>query len=275
MRRRKRPAAVVVAVVADTHINSTVGLCPPAVNLDDGGTYQASEAQMGLWRAWNSYWERVDELAKGHTLYVVVNGDAVEGFHHGSTQVVSANEADQDRMALEIFEPVARKAARLFFVRGTPAHAGKSAGREEMLAKDLGAEPDEVTGTASWWHLPLMAEGVLFSFAHHRRQTTLPWTHGGAANRLAAQTVYAYATSGDRRPDVVVRSHGHRFDESSRLHPVKVVFTPAFCLATEFVHRIAPDALADVGGLIFTCREGAFEWEPVRFPPRRRKPWSA
>jgi len=46
--RRKRDT-VIVAVVADTHPNSTVGLCPPEVELDDGGTYHASKAQRWLW----------------------------------------------------------------------------------------------------------------------------------------------------------------------------------------------------------------------------------
>ena len=46
-----------VVATADQHVNSTVGLCPPAVTLDDGGTYRASELQLLQW----SYWKEVSD----------------------------------------------------------------------------------------------------------------------------------------------------------------------------------------------------------------------
>ena len=60
------PAEVeVVAVVSDLHINSTVGLCPGPVPLDDGGTHQPSKEQRALLRCWNEYWAEIDEWAEG------------------------------------------------------------------------------------------------------------------------------------------------------------------------------------------------------------------
>ena len=272
-RKRKN---IIVAVVADLHINSTLGLMPKVFVRDDGESVWASHLQNEVFRAWLSYWADVKKQVRAHkaTLYVVINGDVCEGFHHGTTQLITHNPADQFKLAIDVLEPVARMADRLFIVRGTSSHAGTAAHWEEVIADDLGAVPDEVTGTASWWHLPMDVNGVLMHFSHHRRQNTLPWTSGGAANRLAAETVYEYARSGDRLPDVVVRSHGHIFDESSRIHPVKVIFSPAWQLKTEFSHRIAPDRMPAIGGLIFRCRGGQFEWEPKVYPFKRREPWS-
>jgi hypothetical protein len=252
----------IVTVISDLHINSTVALCPPAVALDDGGSYKPSRIQRQLWRWWLDSWEQVEATVKREkaALYVVVNGDVMEGYHHRWTQLISTNPADQKRMAVSVLDPVAQMADHLFFVRGTEAHAGRGAHWEETLAEDFGAEPDEATGTASWWHLRLKAGGVLFSIAHQRRISTLPWTHGGPANRLAAKIVYDYGKWARRRPDVVVRSHGHKIDNSSKTHPVLVVFTPAWQAATEYINRIDPDSLADIGSLLFVCRAGTVDW---------------
>jgi hypothetical protein len=48
---------VILAVVSDLHLNSTVALCPPeGVTLDDGGTSEPSRLQRWLWDCWEDDW---------------------------------------------------------------------------------------------------------------------------------------------------------------------------------------------------------------------------
>ena len=68
----------VLAVLADTHINSTVGLCRPAVHRDDGGEYLASVAQRWLWECYQDFLRRTTQLAAGARVIGVVNGDALD-----------------------------------------------------------------------------------------------------------------------------------------------------------------------------------------------------
>ena len=42
---------------------------------------------------------------------------------------------------------------------------------------------------------------------------------------------------------------------------------------TEFSHRIAPDRMPDIGGLIFVCQDGEYDWWPVLYPFKKREPW--
>jgi len=81
----------VIAVIGDTHCGGTTGLCPPIYELNGNGHQQANKIQKWLWRCWVDYWQRVKDAVKEHDakLVVIVNGDAVEGVHHGTTQVVS------------------------------------------------------------------------------------------------------------------------------------------------------------------------------------------
>ena len=136
-------ADCIVAVVSDLHSNSTIGLCPYSFNLDDGGTYKASKAQRWLWRNWQDYWKRIANLSQdtGLPVVAVVNGDITDGDHHGSPQLITRNDADQLRLGIAVLEPVLNTARRVFVVRGTEAHVGKSASLEEMIAQDIGAEP--------------------------------------------------------------------------------------------------------------------------------------
>lgn len=260
----------ILAVVSDLHTNSTVGLCPSGVQLDDGGQYRASKAQRWLMSCWMNFWTQVTELQAQFQapLWVVSNGDAFDGDHHDTYQIITRNHADMLSIAAQVFETIPQW-EQLFIVRGTPAHVGKGASLEETLAADLGATGDPDAGTASWWHLPLECDGVRFDIAHHGSMGSLPWTRANAANKLAAVTVFDYA--GGQLPDVVIRSHRHQYADSGGNFPVLAVQSPAWQLPTEYVRKFQPAALADIGGLVFICHEGQYTWKAIRYRPQRRR----
>jgi hypothetical protein len=268
------PGAAVVAIAGDLHINSTVGLCPPTVALDDGGTFHASKAQRWIWRCWLDYWERVGK--SDSPIYVVLNGDLVEGLHHRTTQLVTHNEETQLAMALQVLEPVARLADYLFIVRGTEAHTGPSAQWEEHLADDLSAVRDTVGLTASWWHLPLEVEGVTFDICHHPQTgSQRPWTLDQAAARQAAITWDEYQEMGQKPPDVVIRSHRHVFGRGYRDDTLSV-FCPSWQITTAFGRRLGTGRrVQPIGGLVFQCQDGRYTWSDQRYRPIPRKPWTS
>lgn len=267
---------VVLAVVSDLHVGSSVGLCPASTPLDDGGEYRASKAQRWLLGCWQDAWGKVYGLRDKHkaALWVVVNGDAVDGDHHQTYQLWSRSPEEQIGVAEEMLAPVRTEAEQFFLIRGTEAHVGGSAWMEERLAGELEATPDKDRGTASWWHLRLLCNGVRFDCAHHTSMGRLPWTRANSANRTAAETVMAYAESGDAAPHVVVRSHQHRWAESGTNYATRAVFTPAWQLATAFTQRLAPAAVADIGLVLFVCEGGEYDMRPLRYHPKRKPYWT-
>src|SRR5690554_3562020 len=92
-----RGGVVKVVCVSDLHCGSTVAVCPPTLHLDDGGEYHASDAQRWLWQLWREFWERVERERDRDDadLYVVYNGDLVDGDHHNTPQIMSRNPVAQ------------------------------------------------------------------------------------------------------------------------------------------------------------------------------------
>ena len=126
---------------------------------------------------------------------------------------------------------------------------------------------DDATGNASHWHFEMDVQGVRFDFAHHGRVGARPWTKPNAVHALAMEIFYNAAANQRPFPHLAVRSHMHQYVDTHDSHPTRLIQMPAWQLATAFIHRIAPNALADVGGLIITVTDGEMTVEPVRYRP--------
>lgn len=278
--KKQRP--VCIAVVSDLHAGSSVALCPEVVPLDDGGEYRASRPQAWLWSCWLDYWQQVRAVREeyGADLYVIFNGDLVDGDHHNTSQLLSRNPNAQAsvlnsamRVALDA------KPDRLFIVRGTEAHTGQSACAEERIADGLRRDKrpiqgDPETGTASWWHLRMDVQGVRIDVTHHGRTGQREHTRGSAAVLHAHDILLSHVKAGDPPPHLCLRGHYHRFNDSHDAAPTRVITTGAWQLKTGFVHRIAADSLADIGGLIAVIENGTLhEPRKVHYKAERGPIW--
>lgn len=205
---------------------------------------------------------------KDGDLYTVINGDAVEGdAKRRSWQTISRNPATVLGLAADIFDPLAKASAGLFFVRGTGAHVGKSAHLEEQLAADLDGQVCPETGAHSWYHLPLEVEGVRLDIAHHPGIGVgrNPWTAFNSINTLASRMLFEHANAGRQLPHLVIRSHNHTYRDSLDNYRVRAITLPAWTLATEYIQQIQPGALADIGAVLVHCSAGYYEVEVIRF----------
>lgn len=249
MSKPKRPILLVVA--GDPHPGSTVAICPPeGVRLDDGGTYHPSKPQEWLWWAWCDALTKATERQREAKadLWVVLNGDLMDGDHHNTSQIISKNPEAQAYVCERVFGVVKdMKPDRLFVVRGTEAHGGGSGSAEESLARRLGAERDEETRNWSRWHLRLDIHGLLNDFQHHGRASGRPHTIMSVAAGLAHQIYLEHTQLGLRHPDIAWRSHTHKKYDSHDAFPTRAIGVPSFQLKTSFVHKVAADSIGHVG----------------------------
>jgi hypothetical protein len=238
-----------VIVISDLHCGCRLGLCHEGgIALDDGGRYEPSVLQRKVWGWWREVWDQwVPSVTRKEAFAVVVNGDALDGVHHGSTTQISQNLGDQAKIALSVLEPI-RDACRgrLYVVRGTEAHAGKSAVDEETLARALGAIPNEA-GQHARWDLWMEIGGRLLHFLHHIGFTGSNAYEATAVGKELVEEYNEAARWSRRRPDCIIRSHRHRHIEVRV--PTDAGFATAFVTAgwqlkTPFVWRIPGGRLA-------------------------------
>lgn len=290
-------ATEICVVFGDTHCGSTLGLCPPeGLELDDGGLYEPTAGQRFLWECWESAWAQVKKLARGKSLTLVANGDLCDNDHHRTAQLVSPLSGIHVSCAMECLRvPLALKPRDIHFIRGTPAHSGRSGGLENAIAASLRSSgwpviKDPDTGQPSSYHRTLDYQGVRMSIAHHGRMGQRAHTRG-SYSRLYGFDIWAeqmldtyreMRVSDDplevferrRPPDVAVRSHNHKYMDSGHdfRGVTRAVAVPAFQLATEWVYRIAAEALADIGLVVFIISDGNVEVRPILFLPSRSSP---
>lgn len=255
-RKRKDEGCRQVVVVSDTHCGCRLGLCPGnGVALDDGGTYKPSLMQQATWSFWREFWDEwVPNVTKGEPFDVVMNGDALDGVHHGSVTQVSHNMEDQLRIARAVLGPVAEKAQRYYHIRGTEAHVGKSAAFEETLARELGAIPNE-EGQYARWDLWLRVGPGLVHFLHHIGASGSGSYEATAVHKEMVEEFVEAGRWGVEPPQIIVRSHRHRYLKTE-MYGAKgyniAVVTPAWQAKTPFAWKIPGARLSQpqFGGIL-------------------------
>jgi hypothetical protein len=262
-RSKSKPQLNNLVVVSDIHAGCRLALCPPGgVPLDDGGTYHTSPLQDKLWAMWRTFWDEfVPTATRGEPFGVVINGDCVDGVHHNSTTQISHNLMDQSAIASAILAPIAKACdGRIWMVRGTEAHVGQSATMEEGLAKSLGAIPSAEGQHARWDLWKSIGHGKLVHFLHHIGTTGSQAYEATAVHKELVEEFVEAARWRRQAPDVIVRSHRHRYledtiatgSETGETCRAIAVVTPAWQGKTPFVWKIPGGRLStpQFGGIV-------------------------
>jgi hypothetical protein len=245
-----------LVVISDLHIGCQLGLChPDGHRLDNAGHYRPSRAQRRIWDIWQEFWgDWVPKVTHREPFDLLINGDLMDGVHHGSTSQWSHNLHDQANAAYDIIEPVRQKARHLYIVRGTPAHAGESGVEEERLAQRLRASPDR-DGRFARWELWKKIDSYLVHATHHIGTTASSQHEVSAVNAELAALFTEAGRWGNQPPDVIVRSHRHRCSElrlpAERCYATAFV-TAAWQLKTPFTFKVAGGRVTtpQIGGSI-------------------------
>ena len=102
---------VVLAVVSDLHTNSTIGLCPPYVELDDGGALPQQQSTALVVAQLEAYVDKVEGRRPNARTAVsspCSTATLNDGDHHDTPQIISRNEATQLKIAVEASEAAGR-----------------------------------------------------------------------------------------------------------------------------------------------------------------------
>lgn len=271
MTQNTKSNKVALAVTSDHHGNSKLGLCPPVVQHDNGGTYHASRTQRAMWDAWLDYWEWVRTQAKGYHKVAIFNGDLGElDAKRRTYELIDPNKAVIENLLHDMLDPALKTVDRSLFIRGTQAHTGKSAWLEEAIASDtIGAIPSATRKVYNGKEVPVMshyhfrglADGVRFDAAHHVSVSGIPYRRNASADKVAFETWLQYIRKGMKPPNLVFRSHVHE-KIIGDWEETRVLITPGWQMKTDFAYRVGREnEPAQVGGLLVLCDNGRYTYE--------------
>lgn len=247
--------------VSDMHCGCRLGLVPYGVKrikLDDGGWYVPSPFQRLVAAKWHEFWtEFVPRVVRGEPYAIIVNGDTTDGVHHNSVTQISHNPVDQARIAKACLEPLIdrKECVGYFHIRGTEAHVGPSGNLEERLAEELGAKPNK-EGQYARYDLWINIGGKCLTHILHHIGTT--GSQAYEATAVHKELVEEYAESGrwgEKPPQMIVRSHRHRFIETSvptSMGGAHAIVTPGWQGRTPFSYKIPGGRLStpQFGGIV-------------------------
>jgi hypothetical protein len=252
-----------LVVVSDQHFGCRLGLChPTGVALDDGGYYTPSAVQLKIWDYWHEFWtEFVPSVVHDEPYDIVNNGDALNGKPHRAETNISDNRHDQFKLAEKVLLPIVdeceKRGGRYYHIRGTEAHVGKSGQEEERLADALGAVPNIQNQHARWELWKLVGNGLVH-LLHHVGTTGSRAYEATAIHKELVETFAESAQWSQRAPDIIVRSHRHRWIETAMpvshegIEVARSMVTPGWQAKTPFVYKIPGGRLSrpQFGGLV-------------------------
>lgn len=254
---------VVLACVNDLHVGSPFALSPARWLLHDGNAWTPNELQERILAHWCACWQRIAQLRKGARLVVLVVGDVVEGIHHDTTQVVTARLDTQEAMSVACIETALklakfRRGDSIYFVSGTEAHDGAGCQSLERVARNVLCLDANDSHRATYNTLQRTVNGVRFDITHKpgsgpgsRAQTS------GNAFQAWLKSLYLADLEVGAWPRYVLTAHYHVYLKRHvwSITNNNIVMTgyimPSWKLADDYVQRVAPFGLCNVGMLAF------------------------
>lgn len=264
--------ADVLVVVSDTHCGSKTGLLPPGCRDANGAEYGLSEYQRWKWERWQfCTGPLLNRIVGKDPFDLVINGDVIEGVHHGTTEVVDADPQQHSQIATVALGPLAERANRLWMVQGTECHTRAS---EDSIGKGLGAEANKESRRYSWMNLDLEYRGVTVSCTHHISASLRVWTESSGLGLAMNSERLERLRAAHDQARVFIRSHRHVHGVYSDGHSMLAV-TPAWQGKGRHLGKVKAEAIPAVGILVLDwrrCDEGELPAVYCRpyYPPARK-----
>ena len=193
-------------ILSDIHVGSTVGLWPDKFKANEGFEIGQNDFQKQLWALWKENLKWIEKIVGKDEFEIIINGDAVEGIHHRTLQVMSPDVADQSVAVLAVLGGLVEKSKALYLTKGTECHTRND---ELRIGRELGAIKDPATGHHAWDRLELEFGKVTFTAAHHCSATSRHWLESGEFSRFMASEIGERARCRKLVPQIVARAHRH------------------------------------------------------------------
>lgn len=251
-------------VLSDMHCGSSVGLAHPESEQASGNivSFGSNVHHAWLWDCWREALLRTQEILGGDRAALIVNGDAMEGCHHRTTEIIASTIAEHTMIAAKCLEPWKAIASRIYLTKGTECHTHSM---EDVLADLIDAEEGQARDK---WLLEI--NGCLIDAAHHMGVTSRRYLEASGMGIAMGNARQNYLDAGQRAPRVFLRGHRHCGGWYNSGHSALGV-TGGFQWLTRHGHKVVTDSIPHPSILVLDWRqkgEGELPHETlIKFDP--------
>ncbi len=244
-----------VVAMSDMHSGSSKALFPRAFMQFEHTNYTPTKEQKRMYEHWIKCAKYVAKNRVGKKIIIVHNGDAIDGIHHGTHQIVSHKWQDHVTIHLELMDEFLREVGfgdgdELHYVSGTESHTQDY---EREIANDLSAGYHD--------ELKMKINGVKIWFTHHGGAPG-KGTNVGDGYRNFLKTIYWECLQKNKEmPDIVVSSHYHRPIYSTYVQDyltIHGIILPSWQMKTRYAYMVAPFQVNQIGMSFIDITEQGF-----------------
>lgn len=244
---------IYIANLSDMHSGGMTSLLPDyPIELKYGKEVlltRPTPAQKAMYQHWLKSAERIKTEAKGKRLVIVHNGDAIEGNHHYTIQLISPLTDHHKQIHVELMEEFLKRCGfsrkngdNLHYTSGTESHTGWSEGTIADEFDHLGATFDD--------ELILNLNGREIWYSHHGAAAGGGANEGDAYRNWLKRVYWDCKKQGRKIPDLICSAHYHKSIKQSYemdYHVLHGMITPSWQKKTRFAIRVAPFEKNDIG----------------------------
>ncbi len=237
------------------HSGGSTALFPNKFWQFEHGNHTPTPQQKSMFEHFDKCAVQAGKLRKDKRLIVVHDGDALEGVHHGSLQVITYNKDEQAELHEDLMDHFLTKADfdrkrgdRLYYVRGTESHTDD---KEQEIAKSLSAEKAE-SGKRIFDHLEIEVNGRVIWFVHHGPKKGEGAPEGNALRLWLGRIYWTCIKDGKRPPDMILTGHVHTPVYNTYVmgfHTIHGVICPSWQAKTRFAYKVAPVEKNEIGAV--------------------------
>ena len=262
----------IVVSLSDMHSGGSTALFPPYFMQFKHGNHTPTDFQKMLFKHYEKSISAVKEARKGKRLIVVHNGDAIDGVHHSSLEIVTKLKTEQIQIHIELMDMLLKEAGfnkkrgdRLYYTVGTECHTNDN---EDIIGKDLGAEMNG--DLYAFDNLKLSLNDREIWFTHHGTSAGKGANKGNAQRNWLKNVFFDSLEEHIYPPDMIVSSHTYVANYGSyigrikdRWHTLRGIITPSWQMKTRFARRVAALSKNEVGLWYFEITDKGDLLDPV------------
>lgn len=253
----KQSEPKVLVMVSDLHVGAVSGLLPPDFVTFEGNEVKQNAYQKWLWSCWEDCWSWSSKIIGKDPWGCAINGDAIDGNHHGTREIISPDTADHIDAVFGVLTDKLMSARKVYLTEGTNVHVNNS---EHGIAAGLRGRGVKIVSPgrkSAWPELDLRIHGCPIAIDHHVSATTRSYLESGAYSATLADMRNRRGRTGWPIPKLVVRSHRHQYGMWSDGYGTMVVLPP-WQGGSRFVRRVVPGAVPQCGMVIADWRNVPF-----------------